>query len=134
MKWATRPQCHVDRVACAWLIRRFIDTDAEFVFVNELIDVPPDVTPFDMRGATLSHKDGGCTFECLLRTYDLEDIGLSRIAEIIHEADIGDGRYEAAEAPGVELTVRGLGCMLEDPELLEVTATMFDGIYASLKA
>jgi hypothetical protein len=132
MKWATRPDCHVDRVASAWLIRRFIDTDAEFAFADELIDVPTDATPFDMRGAELSHKEGGCTFECLLRVYELDDQALSQIAEMIHEADIGDGRYESPEAPGLELAIRGLGEMLDDPALLQVTETMFNGIYATL--
>ena len=133
MRWATRPHCHVDRVACAWLIQRFIDAEAEFLFADELIDVPADATPFDMRGAELSHKDGGCTFECLLRVYEIDDAALWQIGEMIHDADIGDDRYDSAEARGLELAIRGLGAMLDDPALLTVTGAMFDGIHASLK-
>lgn len=129
MRWATRPRCHVDRVACAWLIRRFIDSDADFVFVDELIDVPADATPFDMRGAELSHREGDCSFERLLRVHDLDDVVLWRIAEIVHEADCGDGRYDAPEAAGFDLAVRGLGDRLGDLELFEATGVMLDGIY-----
>ena len=76
MKWATRPGVHVDRTACAWLIRRFIDPDAEFCFAAELEDVPADATAFDMRGAELSHVNGDCSFETILRRYDLDDPAL----------------------------------------------------------
>ncbi len=63
MRWATRKHCHVDRAACAWLIRRFLDPEAEFVFVDDPDEVPADATPFDMRGAELSHHGGDCSFE-----------------------------------------------------------------------
>ena len=69
MKWATRSGPHVDRTACAWLIRRFIDPGSTFVFVEDPDEVPPDATAFDMRGAELSHRDGGCSFETFLRRY-----------------------------------------------------------------
>lgn len=134
MKWATRPDCHVDRAACAWLIGRFIDPDAEFVFVDELIDVPSDATAFDIRGAELSHHDGDCSFERVLRIYDIDDPALWRIGEIVHEADLEDGRHEAPEAPGIDLVIRALGENLDDPALLEVTRMMFDGVYATFKA
>ena len=65
MRWATRAGCHIDRAASAWLIRRFVDAEAEFVFVDDPDDVPADATPFDMRGARLSHRNGDCTFETL---------------------------------------------------------------------
>jgi len=67
----------VDRAACAWLIRRFIDPEAEFVFVDDPDEVPPDTTPFDMRGAELSHHGGDCTFETFLRRYELADPSVS---------------------------------------------------------
>ena len=73
MRWATRSGPHVDRTACAWLIRRFIDADAEFVFVDDPDDVPADATPFDMRGVELGHHDGECSFEAVLRRYELTD-------------------------------------------------------------
>jgi hypothetical protein len=132
--WATRPRCHVDRTACAWLIRRFVDPAAEFVFVDELVDVPTEATPFDMRGAELSHHDGDCSFERILRVYELDDPALQRIGEIVHEADIGDERFDAPEAPGVELAVRALAAGRDDPALLERTDDLFEGIYTSFRS
>ena len=73
MRWATRAGCHVDHAACAWLLRRFVDADAEFVFVEDPVDVPVGATPFDMQGVDLSHHDGDCSFETILRRYELED-------------------------------------------------------------
>jgi len=132
--WATRPRCHIDRTACAWLIRRFIDPSARFVFVDELVDVPTEATPFDMRGAELSHHDGDCSFERILRAYELDDPALERLAEIVHEADIGDERFEAPEAPGLELVVRALGLDRDDPALLDRTHDLFEGIYQSFRS
>ena len=100
MRWATRPNCHIDRVACAWLIRRFIDAEAEFVFVDDPLDVPADATPFDMRGVELGHHDGDCSFETILRRYELVDPVLWELAKIVHEADLDDERYDAPEAAG----------------------------------
>jgi hypothetical protein len=133
VRWATRPGCHVDRTACAWLIRRFVDPAAEFLFVEELIDVPPDATPFDMRGAELSHHDGDCSFETFLSAYALGDPALERLARIIHEADLGDERFEAPEAPGIDLAVRALAYERDDDELLAVTEQLYDGLYAALR-
>ena len=82
MKWSTRTGIHIDRAACAWLITRFVDSEAEFIFVAGPDDVPADATPFDMRGVELSHHNGDCTFETILRRYDLADPVLWRIAEI----------------------------------------------------
>ena len=134
MKWATRPHCHVDRTACAWLIRRYIDPEPEFVFVDELIDVPADATPFDMRGARLSHHNGDCSFETFLVEYALEDPVLRRLSEIVHEADVADGRFDASEAPGIDLAIRSLASGRNDDELLTVTDDFFDGLYKALKA
>jgi hypothetical protein len=84
VRWATRAHCHIDRAACAWLIRRFVDPEAEFVFVDDPIEVPGDATPFDMRGAELGHHGGDCSFETFLRRYQLDDPVLSEIAKIVH--------------------------------------------------
>jgi hypothetical protein len=129
----TRASCHVDRAACAWLIRRFIDPDAEFSFVDDPAEVPLDATPFDMTGADLSHHGGDCSFETFLRRYDLNDPVLWRVAEIVHEADIDDERYDAPEAPGLDVLIRGLSMVCEDPRVLEVTAPLFDGLYEYLR-
>jgi hypothetical protein len=129
MKWATRPHCHVDRASCGWLIRRFVDAEAEFVFVDDPEHVPADATPFDMRGVELSHHGGDCSFETFLRRYELDDPILWDIARIVHEADLEDERYDAPEAPGLDVLVRGLSMTLGDDELLALTARLFDGLY-----
>jgi hypothetical protein len=133
MIWATRPRCHIDRTACAWLIRRFVDPAAEFVFVEELVDVPTAATAFDMRGAELSHRDGDCSFERILHVYELDDPALERIAEIVHEADLGDERFDAPEARGLELTIRALAVDADDVQLLARTYELFEGIYATFR-
>jgi hypothetical protein len=134
VKWATRPHCHVDRTACVWLIRRYLDLDAEFAFYDELADVPADTTPFDMRGAELSHRNGDCSFERFLAEYDLDRTSLSRLAEIVHEADVGDGRFDAPEASGLDLVVRALSHGRTDPELFALTDVLYDGLEAELAA
>jgi hypothetical protein len=133
MRWATRAHLHVDRTACAWLIRRFIDPEAEFSFVADPDEVPPDAVPFDMRGVDLSHHEGDCSFETFLRRYELDDPVLWRIAQIVHEADLEDERYDAPEAPGLDALVRGLGMVRTDSELLALTDALYDGLYEHFK-
>jgi hypothetical protein len=129
MRWATRAGIHVDRAACAWLVRRFIDAAAEFVFVDDPSDVPRDATPFDMRGVALSHHEGDCSFETILRHYKLDDPVLWDVARIVHEADLEDDRYEAAEASGLDVVCRGLSMVCNDDEVVEVAVAIFDGLY-----
>ena len=129
MKWATRAGVHIDRAACAWLIRHHIDPDAEFVFVDDPAAVPADATPFDMRGVDLGHHSGDCTFETILHRYQLTDPVLWKIAEIVHEADLDDERFDAPEAPGLDVTLRGLSMICADPVVLDLTGPLFDGLY-----
>lgn len=129
MRWATRAGCHVDRAACAWLLRRFVDPTAEFVFVDDPDDVPDDATPFDMRGADLSHHGGDCSFETILRRHDLEDPVLWELAQLVHEADLGDERYDEPAAAGLDVICRGLTLVLDDDKVLEVTSLILDGLY-----
>jgi len=129
MRWATRPGCHVDRSACAWLVRRFVDPEAEFVFVDDPADVPSDATPFDMRGVELSHHDGDCSFETALRHFGLDDPVLWEMARLVHEADLADERYDEPAAAGLDLVCRGLTLVLDDPHVLDATAAVFDGLY-----
>ena len=129
MRWATRAGIHVDRTACAWLIRRFIDEQAEFVFVHDPDEVPDDATPFDMRGVELSHRHGGCSFETMLGHFGLDDLVLWDVAQIVHEADLADDRFDAPEAVGLDVICRGLSMVLSDVEVLAVTGPMFDGLY-----
>ena len=130
MRWATRAGIHIDRAACAWLIRRHVDPAAEFVFVDDPADVPADATPFDMRGARLGHVGGDCSFETILRLYDLgEDRALRRMAEIVHEADLDDERFDAPAARGLDVVLRGLSMIGDDEQTLAVTGPVFDGLY-----
>jgi hypothetical protein len=130
MRWATRAGVHIDRAACAWLIRHHIDPDAEFVFVTDPAEVPADATPFDMRGADLGHHGADCSFETILRRYDLTaDPALRRIAEIVHEADLDDERFDAPEAPGLDVILRGLSMTGDDNQTLAISGPMFDGLY-----
>lgn len=131
MKWATRAGVHVDRAGCAWLIRRFIDPAAEFSFVTDPTSVPAAATPFDMRGVPLSHHQGRCTFETALIQYSLTaDPVLEEIARIVHEADLGDEQFDAPEAPGLDVLIRGLSLIsTNDEQTLAVTDQIFDGLY-----
>jgi hypothetical protein len=129
MRWATRTGPHVDRTACAWLIRRSIDLEAEFVFVSDPEEVPADATPFDMRGVEFSHHGGECTFETLLRRYELDDPVLWAIARIVHEADLEDDRYDVPEAHGLDVLLRGLSMVRPDHEVLALSAPLYDGLY-----
>jgi hypothetical protein len=129
MMWATRSGVHVDRAACAWLIRRFIDAEALFVFVDDPAEVPGKATPFDMRGVELSHHGGDCTFETMLRRFELEDPVLWELARLVHEADLADDRFEAPEAPGLDVVCRGLSMVASDDTVLDVTGRVFDGLY-----
>ena len=129
MKWATRSGLHVDRAACAWLLRRFVDPHAEFLFVDDPDLVPEDATPFDMRGAELSHHGGDCSFETILRRQGVDDPVLWDVARIVHEADLADDRYEAPEAPGLDVICRGLSMVRDDEQILAVSAAIFDGLY-----
>jgi hypothetical protein len=131
MKWATRPGVHVDRAACAWLIRRFIDPAAEFVFPADPAAVPADATPFDMRGAALGHHEGNCSFETALASFDLTtDPALEEIGRIVHEADLADDRYDAPAAAGLDVLIRGLSLTSRsDHDTLTVTDRLFDGLY-----
>jgi hypothetical protein len=134
VRWATRAGVHIDRAACAWLIRRFIDPDAVFVFVTDPADTPVDATGFDMRGVDLSHHTGpdgavDCSFETILRRYDLSDPVLWRVAQIVHEADLDDERYDAPEAPGLDVVLRGLSMLCDDERILELSGPIFDSLY-----
>jgi hypothetical protein len=129
VRWATRAGVHIDRAACAWLLRRFIDPAAELLFVTDPDEVPADATAFDMRGAELSHHGGDCSFETILRRYDLQDPVLWDLARIVHEADLADDRYDAPEAPGLDVVLRGLSMVADDQEVINLTGRVFDGLY-----
>jgi len=120
---------HIDRAACAWLLRRFIDPDATFVFVDDPAEVPAEATPFDMRGVELGHHGGDCSFETILRRYQLDDPVLWKLAELVHEADLDDERFDAPEARGLDVILRGLSMVCDDLRVLEVSGPLFNGLY-----
>ncbi|MHB8448910.1 MAG: chromate resistance protein ChrB domain-containing protein [Mycobacteriales bacterium] len=131
MKWATRPGVHVDRAACAWLIRRYVDPDAEFLFVDDPGALPQGVTAFDMRGAALGHHHGRCSFETALAHFELTaDPALEVIGRIVHEADLADDTFDEPTAPGLDVLIRGL-CLTSptDTTTLAITDRIFDGLY-----
>lgn len=132
MLWVTRPRCHVDRTACAWAIRRFIDPSATFAFGPDLEGAHAlGGTPFDIRGAELGHHQGRCSFESLLLKYRLDDPALRELAEVVHEADIDDDRFHTPEASGLDAIIRGLGQVIEDDlELFVITDRVYDGLHA----
>ena len=131
MKWATRPGVHVDRAACAWLIRRFIDPAAEFIFAAGAAAIPDGATLFDMRGAALGHHQGRCSFETALHNFGLDtDPALEELGRIIHEADLADERYDAPAAAGLDVLIRGLTMTSSsDHDTLTITGRLFDGLY-----
>ena len=131
MIWATRRNIHVDRTACAWLILRFVDSEAEFVFVDDPDEVPAGATAFDMRGAELGHREGRCSFESILAHNELSDPALVRIGRIVHEADIGDEVWDAPEAPGLDALIRGLARQsASDEERIARACPLYDALYS----
>ncbi len=129
MLWATRRGCHVDRTACIWLIRRFIDREPAFAFFGDPSEAPEEAELFDVVGARLSHHGEDCSFETFLKRYDLKDPVLWEIAKIVHEADLADDRFDAPEAPGLDVLLRGLSMVRDDKELLALSGPLFDGLY-----
>ena len=131
-RWATRPRPHVDRIASAWLIKRFVDPAAEFVFAPP-DQIPGDAIPFDMAGVEFGHHGEDCTFETLLRRTRLRDRKLAVLAEIIHEADIKDQKFAREEARGIDLALRALlSAIKDDHEALAQGMTLFDGLYSTV--
>ena len=131
-RWVTRPRPHVDRIASAWLIKRFVDPEADFVFASPE-QVPADAIPFDMAGVELGHHGEDCTFETLVRRTGLRDRKLAILAEIVHEADLKDQKFAREEARGIDLTLRGLlSAIKDDHEALAHGLILFDGLYATI--
>jgi hypothetical protein len=131
-RWVTRPRPHVDRIASAWLIKRFVDPAAEFVFAPP-DQIPADAIPFDMAGVEFGHHGDDCTFETLLRRTGLRDRKLAVLAEIVHEADIKDQKFAREEARGIDLALRALlSAIKDDYEALAQGMTLFDGLYATV--
>lgn len=130
--WVTRPRPGIDRMASSWLIRRFIDPQARFAFADDRKRVPAGAIPFDMFGVELSHHGDRCTFETLCSTFGLKTATLTRLAEVVHDLDLKDGRYGAPEALAVGALVDGLQRVhRDDDDLLARGMEMVEALYLS---
>lgn len=135
MKWVTRSHVHVDRVACPWLITRFIDSEAEFIYVakNQVEQVVTEMgaIPYDVPNVELGHKDGKCSFESIVEKYELTDPALLRLAKIIHAADIESELHTDTIAAGLEAIATGFSVRFpDDLENLEKQLEVYDALYA----
>lgn len=135
MKWVTRSHVHVDRVACPWIITRFIDNEAEFLFVpkSQIAAIVQEhgAIPFDAPGVELGHHTGRCSFESILLKYDLKDAGLLRMAKIVHAADIAEDIDSDPIARGLEAIATGYSMRFpNDIENLEHQFEVYDALYA----
>jgi hypothetical protein len=130
-RWVTRPRPHIDRIASAWLIKRFIDPEATFIFALPA-DFPTDAVAFDAPGVELTHHGEDCTFETLVKRARLRDRRLARLAELVHEADLRDGKYPNEEARGIDLAIRAfLAASTDDHHVLAQGMALFEGLYAT---
>jgi hypothetical protein len=135
MKWITRSHVSVDRVACPWLISRFVDSEAEFIFVPkseiDRISKEIDAIPFDAPGVELGHQDGKCSFETIITKYGLNDPGLLRLAKIVHAADISAEMDTDPIARGLKAIATGYSLRFpEDLENLSHQFEVYDALYA----
>ena len=135
MKWVTRSHIHVDRVACPWLITRFVDSEAELFFVPraeiERVVKETGAIPFDAPGAELGHHDGRCSFESIMLKHDLKEPGLVRLAQIVHAADVTEDIDKDPIGRGLEAVASGYSLRYPDDfENLEHQFEVYDGLYA----
>ena len=135
MKWITRSHVHVDRVACPWLILRFVDNEAEFLFVpaNQVkkVAAETDAIPFDAPDVELGHHEGRCSFEAIIQKYELKDPALMRLAKIVHSADVAADIDKDPVARGLEAIAVGYGIRYpDDEENLLQQFEVYDALYA----
>ena len=134
MKWVTRERPKIDRIACPWLIRRFIDQDAEILYVPTAdvlrVAQQQDAVPFDVPGVELTHEGPHCSFDTILKKYGLEDPALARLATIVRAADT-DTLNLSPQAPGLLAISLGLGALFrDDQDLLRAGLVIYDALYA----
>jgi hypothetical protein len=135
MQWITRSHVHVDRVACPWLIARFVDSDAEFLFVPksqiDQVALETGAIPFDAPGVELGHHDGRCSFESIILTYELTDPALLRLAKIVHAADVAADIDSDPIARGLEAIAAGFSLRYPDDEAnISAQFEVYDALYA----
>jgi hypothetical protein len=135
MRWVTREHPKTDRIACPWLIRKFIDPDAEIVYVPR-DDVLPyaereGATSFDAPGATYTHRDGKCTFETLVEDYKIDDPAIAHLARVVHGADVSEDVDATPESAGLLAIADGFSYLaLDDQRQLELELPVYDALYA----
>ncbi len=137
MKWVTRENAKVDRIACPWLIKRFIDPDAEFLFVprDQVLEVAEreGAHSYDAPGAEYTHRDGKCSFDVLVEDYKLgSDPALVRMAEVVHAADVDEDRDHSPEGPGLYAIAHGFAIVhgTDDHEKIRLETPLYDALYA----
>jgi hypothetical protein len=137
MKWVTRENAKVDRIACPWLIRRFVDATGEFLFVptGEVLELAKreGAIPFDVKGAELGHVDGRCSFESIMLKYELVgDPALVALAKIIHAADVAGDLQTSPEGPGLKAIAHGFSLLwkTDDHRKIELETPLYDALYA----
>ena len=136
MKWVTRANANVDRVACPWLIKRFVDKDAEFLFVAPdqvmMTAERERAIPYDVPNVELGHVDGRCSFESIVLKYNLNDPSLAELARIVHGADVAGDVGITPESAGLSAIARGFALVhgLADQEKIRLESPMYDALYA----
>ena len=139
MKWVTREKVKVDRVACPWLIKKFIDPKAEFLFVpkDRVMEVAEKqgAIPFDVPGVELGHHDGKCSFEAIVEKYKLQDKAIDLLAKIVHGADVSKDLYGRPESPGLKAIAEGFGYLglANDEEINNAEWIVYDALYQYCK-
>ena len=136
MRWVTRQNASVDRIACPWLVKRFIDSQAEFLYVPaaEVAGVAErdGAIPYDVAGAELGHVDGRCSFESMIMKYGLHDPALDRLAQIVHGADVTADLGLTPQAAGLQAIAHGFALVhgVDDHRKLELETPLYDALYA----
>jgi hypothetical protein len=131
--WLTRPRPEIDRVGSAWLIRKFIDSQAVFIFGKNPKDYPRAI-PYDMLDVEFTHQGEDCTFETLVKRFGIHDKAILTIAEMIHDADLEDGKFQKIECIGIDRILKGFAKMgLGDEEILTKGFECFDALYNQLR-
>jgi hypothetical protein len=135
MKWVTREHPKTDRIACPWLIRKFIDPEAEIVYVprDQVLEYAERVgaTSFDAPGAKYTHRDGKCSFETLVEEFKIDDPAIALVARVVHGADVSEDRDATPQSRGLEAIADGFALLdIDDQRQLELELPVYDALYA----
>jgi hypothetical protein len=131
--WLTRPRPQIDRVGSAWLIKRFIDPQARFVFADKP-SAHPAAIPYDMFEVEFSHQGEDCTFETLVKRFNLTDMAVRKMAEMVHDTDLEDGKFQTTECVGLDRILKGWAqAGKSDEELIRLGSECFEALYRSLR-